>query len=505
MRIDILRTVKKPLLSIFLAVIMVLGPCAMTAEAFSLEVPETTYEDYQAYDGIKMFLNGRYVEFNDETGYPYIENGTMMISLAAIEKGLGGHTELKTGSERILDEPEDLDESDESFYRDFLFGELYHKYTMAVISKHDRGVQFKDNEVTGVRFVYMKNENGSSKIETVAIRDSVMLDVGVTLKGEVPYVPLRPLFETFGLAIRWEQETQTVHIEVPEPANAFPNIDFKDAEVISVQELDTDAYKTLLYDGQVVDASYIPLLKNSNQYKVVLADDTAYIFSYQYLSDLNYLYGKVKDFKSSTEPILLYRPSEEETDFFKQAYFLVPLTTDELPLSGVGSSLRVGADSSLRSWFFSRVHITEKDLNALLEEVQRIAVEIQKQTSDPREQAILATQILHREIRYSGSINGQGAYTALVKKEAVCGGFSDALQFILEELGIPVMQAGGARPQKDGTYVHHGWNHVYVEGEWYLFDATWGVWMKPLNFHKQFIRSDEEIATEQLMVMTYRF
>lgn len=476
MRSTTLPTIKKSLLPIILGVIMLLGPCATTAEAFSLEVPETTFEDYQAYDGIKMFVNGRYVEFNDEVGYPYIENGTMMISLAAVEKGLGGHTELKKSSE-------------------------------VVISKYDRGVQFKDNEVSVVRYACVNNEY-SSRIEPVITRDTVTLDVGITSKGEVVYVPLRPLFEAFGLAVRWEQETRTVNIEIPEPATAFPNIDFKDAEVISIQDLDTDTCKTLRYDGQVVEASYIPLLKNSSQYSVVLTADAAHIFSYQYLSDLNYLYGKAKEWSHATESILLYRPSEAEREFVRQTYRLMGL--HEVGGSIMSSTgLRPGDDPSLRSWFLEKMIFVENSIELSLEETQkkvhqeaqRIAAEIKKQTSIPKEQAILATQILHKKITYGG--DGQGAYEALVRKEAVCAGFSCALQFVLDELEILSVRIGGVT-ERDGEYFPHAWNHVFVDGEWYLFDATWGVWMKPLDdfLHRQ---DDEEIAVEQLMLMTYRF
>ena len=54
------------------------------AYAYSLDAPTVGYEDYLQYDGIKVFINGRYVEFNDSMGYPYAENGTTMIPLRAV-------------------------------------------------------------------------------------------------------------------------------------------------------------------------------------------------------------------------------------------------------------------------------------------------------------------------------------------------------------------------------------------------------------------------------------
>ena len=56
-------------------------------------------------------------------------------------------------------------------------------------------------------------------------------------------------------------------------------------------------------------------------------------------------------------------------------------------------------------------------------------------------------------------------YGVFVNKKAVCSGYAKATQYLLNKLGIPC------------TYVTsetHAWNLVYLEGDYYYIDTTWG-------------------------------
>ena len=46
-------------------------------------------EDFINYDGIKVFINGRYVEFSESTGYPFVLDGSTMIPLRAVSEAFG--------------------------------------------------------------------------------------------------------------------------------------------------------------------------------------------------------------------------------------------------------------------------------------------------------------------------------------------------------------------------------------------------------------------------------
>lgn len=54
----------------------------------------------------------------------------------------------------------------------------------------------------------------------------------------------------------------------------------------------------------------------------------------------------------------------------------------------------------------------------------------------------------------------------------VCGGFSKIAAYILNKVGIPTTIITGTI--KD-TNTPHMWNAVYVDGNWYYMDVTWGI------------------------------
>lgn len=70
------------------------------------------------------------------------------------------------------------------------------------------------------------------------------------------------------------------------------------------------------------------------------------------------------------------------------------------------------------------------------------------------------------------------AYGALVNHSAVCMGYAAAYQYLLRELGVHCMLAGGTAqsslkenfPQLDDSHV---WNCVELDGEYYWVDVTW--------------------------------
>lgn len=68
----------------------------------------------------------------------------------------------------------------------------------------------------------------------------------------------------------------------------------------------------------------------------------------------------------------------------------------------------------------------------------------------------------------SKATNGQSAYSAIVKKEGVCGGYARAMQFLLAECGVEALYVSG---RANGG--NHVWNLVKEDGNWYTVDVTW--------------------------------
>ncbi len=82
---------------------------------------------------------------------------------------------------------------------------------------------------------------------------------------------------------------------------------------------------------------------------------------------------------------------------------------------------------------------------------------------------ILYTRLIQRTTYQDGSEPWRYTmYGALVKRQAVCDGYSHALQYLLKRAGIPTIRAFGVSQSQD-----HAWNMVQLDGNWYHVDATW--------------------------------
>ena len=65
--------------------------------------------------------------------------------------------------------------------------------------------------------------------------------------------------------------------------------------------------------------------------------------------------------------------------------------------------------------------------------------------------------------------NSQNIMSVFIGGETVCQGYSDAMQYMLQKLGVECMVISGSA--NDGP---HAWNLVKLDGDWYYLDITWG-------------------------------
>ncbi|MCR4865401.1 MAG: hypothetical protein K5921_00585 [Lachnospiraceae bacterium] len=88
--------------------------------------------------------------------------------------------------------------------------------------------------------------------------------------------------------------------------------------------------------------------------------------------------------------------------------------------------------------------------------------------------------LLGRDIQ-NGDL-GFTAYGALVedsyglKNRAVCGGYAQAFQYLLQQAGIEAAYVTGYADSESGTLTEqgsHAWNIVKLDGEWYEVDSCW--------------------------------
>ena len=85
---------------------------------------------------------------------------------------------------------------------------------------------------------------------------------------------------------------------------------------------------------------------------------------------------------------------------------------------------------------------------------------------------------LAQKITYiTGAPNAHNAYGALVDGAAVCEGYAEALQYLLQCAGIQSVQIYGSSRGEN-----HAWNMVRIDGEYYLTDLTWDDQITALSY-----------------------
>jgi transglutaminase-like putative cysteine protease len=84
---------------------------------------------------------------------------------------------------------------------------------------------------------------------------------------------------------------------------------------------------------------------------------------------------------------------------------------------------------------------------------------------------------------YNGKSEDEGVYdgeSAFSSKLAVCQGYADLFQMMLNSVGIPCRMVYGKAVQyyeswddADQSTLYHAWNEAYINGRWVIIDVTW--------------------------------
>ena len=97
---------------------------------------------------------------------------------------------------------------------------------------------------------------------------------------------------------------------------------------------------------------------------------------------------------------------------------------------------------------------------------------------------------LAKIITYVEGDHAHNAYGALVQGKAVCEGYAEALQYLLQRAGIQSFIALGASINPStGQSEGHAWNYVRIDGKYYHVDLTWNDQDENL-FHAYFNQTD---------------
>ena len=105
-------------------------------------------------------------------------------------------------------------------------------------------------------------------------------------------------------------------------------------------------------------------------------------------------------------------------------------------------------------------------------------------------------------VTYEDGANSHNAYGALVDGKAVCEGYAEALQCLLQACGVQsVIVLGSSVNPSTNQAEGHAWNMVRIDGKYYHTDLTWNDQENTL-FHAYFNLDDNTINLDHTVQAT---
>lgn len=432
------RGLGKKAMSTMLAGTLLFSSGALTTEAnaYSLDEPETTYEEFLNYNGIKMFVNGRYVEFNDDMGYPILIDGTTFIPVRAVAEAFSAFVQYFSDTNTVYINKEKM-------------------YMAIPVGK--KFIKFRPDET---------DSHSHLKEQTIEISKAAFIKNGRT------YLPLRVIFEVFGAKVDWISETKTIIVNNDYSLNS-KYIDFKGNNVFGINDIDLNKkYSKIIYDGCYIDMDYVKLLKTTDQYKVLEDDGKLYIFSNQYLMDINYIHSVYHNYKIDTMThgslYELRNLSDEAKRYACQLFGIdgynsyFSYTFSEPDIFGYSIYFRSVGDEN-----------KYKEIDAIVDEV----VSYVKSNAKTTEEMVTLTndklcELMKEWTLIYGPVApiNMGVYDSLVTGPSTCGGYVMTFKYVMDKLGIPCIEVSGVGKSDN---IGHGWNEVLIDGEWKMVDVYW--------------------------------
>lgn len=104
------------------------------------------------------------------------------------------------------------------------------------------------------------------------------------------------------------------------------------------------------------------------------------------------------------------------------------------------------------------------------------------------DKALYLHDAIAARVTYTDTANAHNAYGALVDGKAVCDGYAEAYQYLMNQKGIQTSKVVGMSVAADGRQEAHAWNIVWIGGKCVYTDVTWDDQGHSL-FHSYFNRS----------------
>lgn len=127
------------------------------------------------------------------------------------------------------------------------------------------------------------------------------------------------------------------------------------------------------------------------------------------------------------------------------------------------------------------------DIISLSSQCRDIAIRLVSRTlqeNDTYEKVRIVHDLLAKNVVYSGDspLMDHSIVGPLIKKRAVCDGFSRAFKYLLDQIHIPcVVVTGKAINAINGSWESHAWNLVNMNGKWTHVDVTYDTTVRVGN------------------------
>lgn len=213
-------------------------------------------------------------------------------------------------------------------------------------------------------------------------------------------------------------------------------------------------------------------------YQNAVLDDDKYTLTVD-VSDFNITTDDFYDYYTIISNILLDTPE----------FFYVNLS------SGIGYGYEYTENESVEHiiniWLILKYspEETETELRNFKLEAERIISDIQEKAETDFDRALLAHDYIVENCEYDNDLKLRGANDVLLRKKAVCQGYSSAYKYLLKNMGINCVNAYDTKEE-------HEWSLIELDGNWYHVDVTHDDPVpNRLGYvsHEYFLITDEEI------------
>ena len=144
--------------------------------------------------------------------------------------------------------------------------------------------------------------------------------------------------------------------------------------------------------------------------------------------------------------------------------------------------------------------MTGNDLKSARErfdrEINKILSLVSPSMSDFEKELYIHDTLARRIVYKSGGANAHNSYGAIVEGKAVCEGYAEAFQYLMQLCGIQSFLAmGSSLSPTMGSLVGHEWNYFKLDGSFYHVDLTWNDQEDEL-YHAYFNMSDKDVSKD---------